>query len=70
MDTIWYHLYVESKIWHEGAYLQNRNRLIDIENRLVVAKGETGWGNDGLGFRDYQMQTSIYSMGEQQGPIV
>ena len=22
------------------AYLQNRNRLIDIENRLVAAKGE------------------------------
>ena len=24
------------------TYLQNRNRLIDIENRLVVAKGEEG----------------------------
>ena len=23
-------------------YLQNRNRLTDIENRLVVAKGERG----------------------------
>ena len=42
-NTIWDHLYVESKIWHKWTYLQNRNRLIvDIENRLVVAKGEGG----------------------------
>ena len=30
------------------TYLQNRNRLTDVENRLVVAKG-AGWGRDGLG---------------------
>ena len=41
-NTIWYHLYVESKIWHKWTYLRNRNRLADIENRLVVAKGEGG----------------------------
>ena len=39
-NTIWYHLYVESKIWHKWTYLWNRIR--DIENRLVVAKGEGG----------------------------
>ena len=43
-DTVWYHLYVESKIWHKWNYLWNRNRLTDIENRLVVAKGEMGRG--------------------------
>ena len=37
-----YHLYVESKIWQKRTYLQNRNRLTDIEHRLVVAKGEEG----------------------------
>ena len=31
---------------------RNRNRLTDIENRLVVAKGEEGWGRDGLGVWD------------------
>ena len=31
-------LHVESKIWHRWIYLQNRNRLTNIENRLVVAK--------------------------------
>ena len=30
-------------------YLQNRNRLTDIENKLVVAKGEGGGGREGLG---------------------
>ena len=29
-------------MWHKLTYLQNRNRLTDIENRLVVAKGEEG----------------------------
>ena len=30
------------KIWHKWTYLQNRNRLTDIEIRLVVAKWEGG----------------------------
>ena len=41
-NTIWYHLHVESKIWHKRTYLQNRKRLTDIQNRFVVAKGEVG----------------------------
>ena len=32
--------YVESKIGHTRTFLQNRNRLTDIEKRLVVAKGK------------------------------
>jgi len=39
-NSIWYHICVESKIWHKLTYLWNRNRLTDLENRLVVAKGE------------------------------
>ena len=31
---------MESKIQHKRAYLQNKNRLTDIENTLVIAKGE------------------------------
>jgi len=41
-NIIWYHLFVESKIWHKWTYLQKRNRFTDIENRLVVASGEGG----------------------------
>ena len=45
-NIIWYHLYMKSKIWHQRIYLQNRDRLTDIENRLVGAKREgtrEGW---------------------------
>ena len=41
---------------------------MDIENRLVVAKGEGAWGRGGLGVRGYQMQNITYRMDEQQGP--
>mgnify|MGYP007071328194 CR=1 FL=1 len=38
---IWCCLYGGSKKKNDKrAYLQNRNRLTDIENKLVVAKGE------------------------------
>ena len=30
------------KKWYKWTYLQNRNRLTDIENKLMVTKGETG----------------------------
>ena len=39
---IWYHLYIQSKILDKWTYLQNRNRLTDMENRLVFANGEEG----------------------------
>ena len=41
-NTIWYHLYVELKIQHKWTYLQNKNRVTDTENRLVLVKGEKG----------------------------
>ena len=45
----WYHLYVESKILYKCTYLQNRNRLTDIENRFVAAKVATRkWEGSGM----------------------
>ena len=32
-NTTWYHLHVESKIWHKWTYLPNRNRHTDLENK-------------------------------------
>ena len=32
------------KKWYKWTFLQNKNRLTDIKNRLVVAKGEGGGG--------------------------
>ena len=40
--NIYFHFYVESKIWFEWTYLQNRNRLTDIENKVMITKGESG----------------------------
>ena len=32
------------KKWYKWTNLQNRNRLTDIENKLMVTKGEKGVG--------------------------
>ena len=52
LGSPWYHIYVESKIWHKWIYLWNG--ITHIENRLVVAKGEglrEGWSGR-LGLAD------------------
>ena len=38
------------KKWYKWTYLQNRNRLTDIENKLMVTKGER-WGGVNYKFR-------------------
>ena len=30
------------KQWYKETYLQNRNRLTDVENKLMVTKGQSG----------------------------
>ena len=39
------------KEWYKSTYLQNRNRLTDIENKFMVTKGEVV-GRDKLGVWD------------------
>ena len=46
-DIIWYHLHVGYKIWYEYIYLQNRNRLIEIENPIMITI-EVSRGRDKL----------------------
>ena len=41
--NIWYQLYMESEK-KVTNYLENRNRLIDIENKLIATKGKRGGG--------------------------
>ena len=36
------HFYLEPNIQHKWTYLQKRNKLMDMENRLVIAKGDGG----------------------------
>ena len=51
-DTTQYHLHVKSKVEHKCTHLQNRNRLTDIDDKLVVPEGKAGYGRDGLGVWD------------------
>ena len=40
-NSICHPLYVESKKkWYKQIYLQSKNRLIDIENKLTIARGK------------------------------
>ena len=56
-NTIWCHLYVESKKQKEI------NKLVDAEVRSVVARG-SGWG---LGKMDEGVQTCSYKINKSWG---
>ena len=45
-------------------YMQNRNRLMDIENQLVI-KGEREGEKDKLTVSDWEKQTTIYKIDKQ-----
>ena len=32
------------KKWYKLTYLQNRNRVTDVENKFIVTKGKRSWG--------------------------
>ena len=56
----YYHLYVESKLQDKSTYPQNKNRFIDIENRLWLPRGreveERRNGNLGLADTNYYIE--------------
>ena len=49
--------------------LQNRNRLTDLENELMVTGGKMG-GRDSQGVWDRRVHTAIFKMDNQQGPTL
>ena len=69
-NTIWYHLHVESKVWHKWIYLQNKNRLTDIENSLVIAKEGGERKRDGVSGSLGLADANYYRMNQQRGPNV
>ena len=50
--------------------MQNRKRLIDFENKLMVTKGDRWIGRDRLGVWDWHIHTEVYGMIGQLGPAV
>ena len=55
------------KKWYKRTYLQNRNRVTDVENKHGY-QGERG--GDKLGDWDWHTHTTIYKIDNQQGPTV
>ena len=53
INTIWHHSFVESKKMYKWTNLQNRNRFIDLDNKLMVTKGDSWVKGDKLGVWDY-----------------
>ena len=78
--NIWYHSFVESKKKrYKWTYLQNRNTFTDIENKLMVTKGEgvkgsirSLWLTDTHTLYIYNIYyyIVIYKIDKQQGPTV
>ena len=50
--------------------MQNRNRLTDIENKLVVTKGEREGGRGKIGVWDKEIQITVYKIDKQKGYVV
>ena len=61
-NAIWFHLYVETKN-------SNRNRLIDTENKLVVARGKGDGGMDKILIDegDYEVQPCSHTINKPWG---
>ena len=54
-NIIWYSLYVDAKKRYKGAYLQNGNRVTDIENKLMATGGKGRRIN-------WEVEMDIYTM--------
>ena len=55
---------LKKKKWYKWTYLQNRNRLTDIENKFIITKGD---GREELGVWDQQTHIAIHKADKQQG---
>ena len=51
-------------------HMQNRYRLTDIENPLVVTEGESEEGKGNTGVGEEEIQTTMYKIDKQQGHIL
>ena len=53
---------------YKWTYLQNRNRLADLEKKLVVDLGGQEDGEGQLGVWDGHVHTAVFKMDNLQGP--
>ena len=52
-NTTWFHLYVECKKQNKGT---KRHRVIDTENKEVVAREEADWESREIDEGDWEVQ--------------
>ena len=58
------------KKWYKWTYLHNRNRLTNLENKLVVTR-KKGWGwRDRSDVWDWPVHATIFKIDNQQGHTV
>ena len=69
-NIIWHTLYVKSKKkWYKWTYLQNRNKLTDLENEFVVTGGQAE-EKGMLKSWDRHEHTAIFEMYNQEDRTV
>ena len=61
---------MESKKIKQTSEYNKRNRLTDIENKLVFISGEREVGRGKIGVGDEEVQTTMYKINKLQGYIV
>ena len=61
---------MESKKIKQTSEYNKRNRLTDIENKLVFISGEREVGRGKIGVGDEEVQTTMYKTNKLQGYIV
>ena len=64
-----YHLHIKSKKI-KRMYMHNRNRLTDIENKLVVISRKSAGERSRLWIWNQKIQIHMYKTDKQQGYIV
>ena len=68
-NIVCYHLYVESKKFNNVSKITKRNRLTDIENKLVVTSTEREVERGNTGIKSLR-GTNYYVLNKLQGFIV
>ena len=69
-NTVWCHLYVESKKYNKLVNIRRKKQIQTIENKLVVTSRAKEEWRDKIGLGDSEVQITTYKIHNLQGYIV